>query len=105
MGLEHRDRLIWGSRRTLDEGVPFLSAQNVKPYKFMPENHRKVSLEDYLGYTRHTKPERGDILMTRVGAMIGDRVASANSLQKMLGCPGPNQAAAGGKTGYYPRRT
>jgi type I restriction enzyme S subunit len=38
----------------------------------MPEVHRKVSLDDYAGYTRHTKPEKGDVLMTRVGAMIGE---------------------------------
>lgn len=56
----------------VDEGMPFLSAQNVKPYKFMPANHRKVSLEDYRAYIRHTKPEKGDVLMTRVGAMIGE---------------------------------
>lgn len=52
--------------------MPFLSAQNVKPYRFMPESYRSVSLEDYLAYTRHTKPEKGDVLMTRVGAMIGE---------------------------------
>jgi len=58
--------------RYVEDGMPFLSAQNVKPYRFMPEIHRKVSQEDYLGYTRHTKPEKGDVLMTRVGAMIGE---------------------------------
>ena len=34
--------------------------------------HRKESLDDYVTYTRHTKAEKGDILMTRVGAMIGE---------------------------------
>jgi len=60
------------SPRYVDEGMPFLSAQNVKPYKFLPEVHRNVSLDDYKTYIRHVKPERGDILMTRVGAMIGE---------------------------------
>jgi type I restriction enzyme S subunit len=58
--------------RYVEEEMPFLSAQNVKPYRFMPEVHRKVSLDDYAGYTRYTKPEKGDVLMTRVGAMIGE---------------------------------
>jgi len=55
-----------------DEGMMFLSAQNVKPYKFMPQDHRYVSHEDYLSYIAHAKPEKNDILMTRVGAMIGE---------------------------------
>lgn len=58
--------------RYVDTGTPFLSAQNIKPYKFMPEVHRKVSVDDYTGYVRNTKPEMGDVLMTRVGAMIGE---------------------------------
>lgn len=58
--------------RYVEEGMPFLSAQNVKPYRFMPESHRKVSLEDYFSYVAHAKPRKNDILMTRVGAMIGE---------------------------------
>jgi len=55
-----------------DEGMPFLSAQNVKPYRFMPFPHRKVSVADYEKYTASVQAEQGDILMTRVGAMIGE---------------------------------
>jgi type I restriction enzyme S subunit len=58
--------------RYVEEGRPFLSAQNVKPFRFMPEYHRKVSEADYQGYVARVKPEKGDILMTRVGAMIGE---------------------------------
>jgi type I restriction enzyme S subunit len=56
----------------VEEGRPFLSAQNVKPFRFIPQNHRKVSEEDYGGYVARVKAEKGDILMTRVGAMIGE---------------------------------
>lgn len=56
----------------VDEGAMFLSAQNVKPYRFMPAKHRKVSIEDYHAYVSHAKPARGDILLTRVGAGIGE---------------------------------
>lgn len=55
-----------------DNGRPFLSAQNVKPFRFMPEIFRYVSEEDYQGYIKSTKPELGDVLLTRVGAMIGE---------------------------------
>ena len=56
----------------VESGMPFISAQNVKPYKFMPEIHRDVSYEDYLSYNKNLSPEKGDILMTRVGAGIGE---------------------------------
>jgi type I restriction enzyme S subunit len=56
----------------VDNGMMFISAQNVKPYKFMPENHKYILYEEYLSFISHAKPEKGDILMTRVGAMIGE---------------------------------
>ena len=55
-----------------DEGKPFLSAQNVKPFRFMPERHRFVSEVDFNNYRSNRKPERGDVLLTRVGAGIGE---------------------------------
>lgn len=54
------------------QGRMFLSAQNVKPFRFMPEVHRFVSEEDYQGYIKNRKPEFEDILLTRVGAGIGE---------------------------------
>jgi type I restriction enzyme S subunit len=55
-----------------DAGKPFLSAQNVKPFRFMPDRHRFVSEVDFDNYRANRRPERGDILMTRVGAGIGE---------------------------------
>jgi type I restriction enzyme S subunit len=55
-----------------DEGRIFLSAKNVKPYKFMPEDHKFVDEETYRKITKNSKPEKGDILLTRVGAGIGE---------------------------------
>lgn len=55
-----------------DQGRIFLSAQNVKPFRFMPEIHRFVSEADYQGYIKNSKPEFEDILLTRVGAGIGE---------------------------------
>ncbi len=55
-----------------EKGMPFLSAQNVKPFKFMPYIYRTVSCEDYEQYIKSTKADIGDILMARVGAGIGE---------------------------------
>ena len=54
-----------------DKGKMFLSAQNIKPFKFIPYNYRTVSQEDYENYIKNTKPEYFDILLTRVGSNIG----------------------------------
>jgi type I restriction enzyme, S subunit len=53
-------------------GRMFLSAQNVKPFRFMPKRHKFVSEEAYQSYIKNRKPERGDILIGRVGAGIGE---------------------------------
>ncbi|WP_281227916.1 restriction endonuclease subunit S [Flavobacterium aquiphilum] len=53
-------------------GRMFLSAQNVKPFRFMPEVHKFVSEEDYQIYIKNRKPEKGDLLIGRVGAGIGE---------------------------------
>ena len=58
--------------RYTETGMPFLSAQNVKPFRFMPEIFRTVSKDDYDMYVRSTKAKKGDILMARVGAGIGE---------------------------------
>lgn len=55
-----------------ENGMPFISAKNVKPYKFMPEDHNYISYELYNKLTQNAKPEKGDILLTRVGAGIGE---------------------------------
>lgn len=55
-----------------ESGRPFLSAQNVKPFRFLPDVHRFVSEEHYQGYIKNRKPTKGDILLTRVGAGIGE---------------------------------
>lgn len=56
----------------VSDGEIFLSAQNVKPFKFMPEMHRFVSKIDFDKYRTNRIPEKNDILMARVGAGIGE---------------------------------
>ncbi|PLX14058.1 MAG: hypothetical protein C0594_00525 [Marinilabiliales bacterium] len=53
-------------------GRIFLSGQNVKPFRFMPEEHKYVSEEAYQTYIKNRKPEKGDLLIGRVGAGIGE---------------------------------
>ncbi|WP_292957283.1 MULTISPECIES: restriction endonuclease subunit S [unclassified Neptuniibacter] len=55
-----------------ESGRIFLSAKNVKPYKFMPDDHKFVDDETFRKITQNANPEKGDILLTRVGAGIGE---------------------------------
>ncbi len=55
-----------------ESGRMFLSAKNVKPYRFIPENYKYVDEETYRKCVTNSKPEKGDILLTRVGAGIGE---------------------------------
>ena len=55
-----------------NDGRMFISAQNIKPFKFMPENHKFVSESAYQEYTKNTKAEKNDLLIGRVGAGIGE---------------------------------
>jgi len=53
-------------------GRMFLSAQNVKPFRFLPQKHRYVSEKDYQSYIANRFTEKGDLLLGRVGAGIGE---------------------------------
>lgn len=64
-----------------ESGRPFVSAQCVKPFKFMPENCRFVSENDYQQYIKNRKPELNDILLSRVGAGIGESAVVDSDLE------------------------
>ena len=51
-----------------ESGKIFLSAQNVKPFKFMPDKHKCISEEAFEEYTKGKKAEIGDLLIGRVGS-------------------------------------
>jgi len=53
-------------------GRIFLSAKNVKPFRFLPNDFKYVDEETYRKVTQNAKPEMGDVLITRVGAGIGE---------------------------------
>ena len=54
------------------KGKTFLSAQNVKPFRFIPENHRYITEQAFLDCIKNKVPEKGDLLIARVGAGIGE---------------------------------
>lgn len=64
-----------------ERGRPFVSAQCVKPFKFMPENCRFVSENDYQQYIKNRKAELNDILLSRVGAGIGESAVVDSDLE------------------------
>lgn len=51
----------------VEDGVPFLSSQNVKPNKLVLHKYRHISEADHRELTKKHKPQKGDILYTRVG--------------------------------------
>lgn len=53
-------------------GKPFLSASHVQNGKVTPHKIKYITKDLFNQITKHNKPERGDILYTRVGAGIGE---------------------------------
>jgi type I restriction enzyme S subunit len=50
-----------------EEGVPFLSARNIKVDKFELDSAKYISLEDHEEFCKRVKPQKGDILYTKGG--------------------------------------
>lgn len=53
-------------------GKPFLSAQNVQNGKVVYNNYKYISHQLFNQITKYSKPKKGDLLYTRVGAGIGE---------------------------------
>jgi len=54
-----------------EKGVAFLSAQNCRPFAMDLTKFNYIKPELHKQLTRHKKPQKGDVLVTRVGAGIG----------------------------------
>ncbi len=52
----------------VDDGIPFLSAKNVKKGTVLWNNYKYISQETHNELTKNNKPLKGDILYTRVGS-------------------------------------
>ncbi|BAY63728.1 type 1 restriction-modification system specificity subunit [Calothrix brevissima NIES-22] len=52
----------------VDNGIPFLSARNVKNGQVIWDNYKYISEETHRELTKNNKPSKGDILYTRVGS-------------------------------------
>ena len=55
-----------------EEGVAFLSAQNVKDGEIILDKYRYISKEFHKHLTKKNKPKNGDILYSRVGSKYGE---------------------------------
>lgn len=53
------------------EGIAFLSAQNCRPFAMDLSKYSYIKPSLHKQLTRYKKPQRGDVLVTRVGAGIG----------------------------------
>ena len=53
-------------------GVPFLSAQNVRNGEVVLDKYKFISNEFHQHLTKKNKPQKGDILYSRVGAKFGE---------------------------------
>lgn len=64
-----------------DIGKPFISAKNVKPFHFMPDDHKYIRRELFETLRDGCCPRKGDILLTRVGAGIGEAAIIDSDLE------------------------
>ena len=55
-----------------EKGIPFLSAQNSKPFSPNLKKIKYISESDFNKFTVGGKPEKGDVLYSRVGAKFGE---------------------------------
>jgi len=55
-----------------NEGIPFLSAQNVRDGEVVLDKYRHISKEFHQELTKKNKPAKGDILYSRVGSKFGE---------------------------------
>jgi type I restriction enzyme, S subunit len=51
-----------------DEGIPFLSVKNIRPFSFRISNIKLISPEEHLSINQRCNPEFQDILYTKVGS-------------------------------------
>lgn len=63
-GVHHKPKYI-------EKGIEFLSVRNVRPFKINTSRCKYISLDDHENFTKRCKPEKGDILYTKVGATYG----------------------------------
>jgi len=56
----------------VETGIPFLSAQNSKPFSPNLNKIKYISESDFKIFTVGGKPEKGDVLYSRVGANFGE---------------------------------
>ncbi len=51
----------------IDSGIPFLSVKNIREYGIFFEDCRFISVKQHQDFCKRCKPEKGDVLYTKVG--------------------------------------
>lgn len=51
-----------------EEGIPFISVQNVQPGRWVLDKVKYISEEDHKEYCKRCKPEKGDVLYSKGGS-------------------------------------
>ena len=70
------NKITDGTHKTpqyLENGIPFLSAKNIRKHKIDWENTRFISRNEHEQLIKRCNPEMGDIMLTKSGS-IGDAV-------------------------------
>jgi type I restriction enzyme S subunit len=63
----------------VDDGIPFLSARNIKPDGWSLSDAKYITEADYHEFSRRVAPERGDVLYTKGGTTGVARVVDLDS--------------------------
>jgi type I restriction enzyme, S subunit len=63
---------IASTPKYVQNGIPFISAQNIKDNKLVLDKFQRIAKEYHIELTKNVKPRKGDILLTRVGAGFGE---------------------------------
>lgn len=53
----------------VDDGIPFVSVKDITGGKICLESSRRISREEHAQLVKRCKPERGDILLTKIGTI------------------------------------
>jgi type I restriction enzyme, S subunit len=66
----------------VNEGVPFLSVKNVRPFRVLTGNIKYIGTAEHRTISTRCNPEKGDILYTKIGATFG--YAAINELDYLF---------------------
>ena len=67
-----KKKITDGTHKTpmyVEEGIPFVTATNISNDRIDFENCKRITLEEHQSLAKRCKPERGDVLLSKVGTL------------------------------------